>query len=347
MTNSTPNEIPTEMRAWRWSSSGSPSEVLKLETNLPICSPKPHEVLLKVHATSINPVDSKNMKDNILHKLLKKPFTPCLDIVGTVVEIGKESTKFKIGDKVFGNLNPMKGGGLAEYCLSEEQFLVKAPEQLTDVELATFPLVSLTAWQGIVSKGQVKKGMRILIHGGGGGVGTVSIQLAKYLGAYVICTCSSKKIELVRSLGADQVIDYTIEDVKKILKEDKVDVVFDCVGGTEIYESSLEILKTSGSFITIVGDEPEIGGIGWLMKNGARILSRKTFSYFGYSNYIMFSGAPVEEQLEEVSKLITEGALKPVIDSVYSFEQSVEAFEKQLSGHCSGKVIVQLSCGCT
>ncbi|ORX92281.1 GroES-like protein [Basidiobolus meristosporus CBS 931.73] len=339
---SSPDKIPTEMRAWRWSGCGTPTQVLKLETNVPVLPPKSKEVLLKVHATSLNPVDSKAMEDNIVNKLIKRPHTPGVDVVGTVVSVGSHASKFKIGDKVFGYLQMMMDGGLAEYCTSDETCLVKAPENLTDTELAGLPLVSVTAWQGLVQRGAIKQSMRVLILGGSGGVGTVSIQLAKHFGAYVICTCSGRNEELVRSLGADQVIDYTIADVADVLKDDLVDLVFDCVGGVEAYEEATRILKPSGSFITIVGDEHKIGGYTWLLRNGARLVSRKAWSFIGHPNYIMFSGSTDEAQLEEVRKLIAEGALKPVVDSVFSFDQSLEAFERQLSGRCRGKVIVEL-----
>ena len=210
-------------------------------------------VLIEVHAASVNPVDGIVQAGYLKEMMpITFPFTMGFDVSGVVVEVGDQVSKFKIGDEVFSRPNGMQAGTIAEYAVIKEEELAIKPSNISHQEAASIPLVGLTAWQAMVTKGNLQKGQKILIHAGSGGVGTLAIQMAKHLGAEVATTTSAVNAEMVKSLGADVVIDYKTQKFEEELSD--YDLVFDMMGG-EIMEKSFKILKKGGCLVSIKGED--------------------------------------------------------------------------------------------
>jgi NADPH:quinone reductase-like Zn-dependent oxidoreductase len=307
---------------------------------------KGNDVLVQIHAAGVNLLDSK-IRDGEFKLILpyKTPFTLGHDVAGVVTKIGSKVKKFKVGDEVYARPADHRIGTFAEFIAMNEHDVALKPKNLSMAEAASIPLVGLTAWQALVEKANLKKGQKVFIQAGSGGVGTFAIQLAKYLGATVSTTASAGSFDLVKSLGADVVIDYKKEDFETVLKE--YDVVLNSQD-TKTLEKSLRILKPKGKVISISGPpDPDFGqeiNAGWFLKIALQFLSagiRKKAKHLGVSFSFLFMRAQ-GEQLSEITKLIESGAIKPVIDKVFHFEQTNEAMSYVEAGRAKGKVVVQV-----
>jgi len=279
-------------------------------------------VLIEVHAASVNPVDGIVQAGYLKEMMpITFPFTMGFDVSGVVVEVGDQVSKFKIGDEVFSRPNGMQAGTIAEYAVIKEEELAIKPSNISHQEAASIPLVGLTAWQAMVTKGNLQKGQKILIHAGSGGVGTLAIQMAKHLGAEVATTTSAVNAEMVKNLGADVVIDYKTQKFEEELSD--YDLVFDMMGG-EIMEKSFKILKKGGCLVSIKGEDSK----GLAKQYGVR-----------FEAFFMW---PSGEMLSQLAQLISDGALKPVIDRTFLIDQVQEAYGYLQGGRAKGKIVIQV-----
>lgn len=313
--------------------------------------PKPEiatdEVLIEMHAASVNPIDWHVMKGDV--KLLfnyKMPHILGNDGAGTVVQIGSNVSKFKIGDEVYFRPGKKKiTGTFAEFCSVKEDEVALKPKNLSFEEAAGIPLVGLTAWQALFDLGNLQKGQKVLIHAGSGGVGSIAIQLAKTIGAEVATTTSTSNLELVKSFGADTIIDYKKENFKDKLKD--YDLVFDTLGG-KTREDSYPVLKPNGILVSIAGiPTPETAdhyGLNFVIKTLFYLLNFKNSSIAKKHNviYKYFLMNASGEQLSKITKLIEEKKVKPLVDKVFSLREVKQAFEYQQTGRVKGKVIIKI-----
>ncbi|GAA5824063.1 hypothetical protein JCM11251_001506 [Rhodosporidiobolus azoricus] len=347
------------MKAWVYKKTGEPKDILQLEQNWPKPEPKSKgQVLVKVHAASLNPVGWKAMSLIPIKWMQKTPSVPEHDFAG-VVEGGElEGTGLKVGDSVFGIVpaeSVMKTGRgvLAEYTLVEKDLVVKKPDNVSYEEASSFPLTTLTSYWVLVTKGGMTKagGQRIFINGGSGGVGAYAVQLAKAYGAYVVTTCSPESKSLVESLGADEIIDYKSTDLVKELasrfsvKEKPFDIIYDTVGyDARLYNESAKYLSFNGVFIDIAGP-PFQHTLTSLISAVGTFASRLALPAFlgGVPRkYVFGMFKPGEGQLREIGEFVAEGKLKPIVDEVFPFEEALSAYERQKSGRAKGKVVVSV-----
>lgn len=287
--------------------------------------PKEGEVLVKVHAFSINPVDIKTRKGGALLASMKEsgPVILGWDISGVVTAVGAGVTTFKKGDEVFGMVNfPGHGKAYAEYVSAPAAHLAPKPATISHEEAAAATLAALTAWQVLVQQAGLQKGQHVFIHAAAGGVGHFAVQIAKYLGATVTGTASEANREFLQSLGVDHFIDYTKEDFTKAAKE--VDVVLDPLGGDTTLKS-LSVLKKGGMLVSIVG--------------GAKEPVQQQAAELGVTakNYLVHSSG---EDMRQLAALLQEGRLRPVISQVFPFDQIAAAHQQIESGRTRGKLVV-------
>lgn len=306
-----------------------------------------NDVLIQVHSAGTNLLDS--LIRNGYFKIFlpyKAPFALGHDVAGIVTSVGAKVSKFKAGDEVYARVADYRQGTFAEYISVDEKDLAIKPKNLTMEEASSIPLVGLTAWQVLVEIANIKKGQRVFIQAGSGGVGTIAIQLAKHLGAYVATTTSTTNVALVKKLGADLVIDYKKEEFETILKD--YDFVLHSNIDTKILEKSLRILKPGGKLVSLVGPPtPEFAkqlGLPWylilitkLLSLGAMRKAEKLKTQFKF----LFMRAE-GNQLTEITKLIEAGIIRPVIDKVFPFEQTNEALAYIETGRAKGKVVVKV-----
>jgi NADPH:quinone reductase-like Zn-dependent oxidoreductase len=309
------------MNAIRIHNYGGP-EVLQYE-DAPRPQVKKGEVLVRVHAAGVNPLDWKvragSLNGFIQHKL---PLIPGWDISGVVEEVGAAAAgRFKKGDEVFAMADPTRDGGYADYVAVRGTTLAIKPKSLHHVRAAATPVSALAAWQSLFDLGQLQSGQRILIHGGSGGVGHFAVQFAKWKGAYVIATASTNNQELLRKLGADETIDYTTQKFEDVAH--KIDIVLDTIGG-ETQERSWLVLKQSGALISLV--QPP---------------SEEKANQFGLRG-IMSSVQPNGGQLSAIAKLIDSAKLRPMIDRVLPLSEARRAHELSQSGHACGKIVLRV-----
>lgn len=307
---------------------------------------KEKDVLVQIYAAGVNLLDSK-IRDGEFKIFLpyKPPFILGHDVAGVVRQVGSKVTAFKVGDEVYGRPADYRIGTFAEFIAMNEKDVAMKPKNISMEEAASIPLVGLTVWQALVEKADLKKGQKVFIQAGSGGVGTFAIQFAKHLGATVATTTSAANFDLVKSLGADVVIDYRKDDFENILKE--YDVVLNSQDKKSL-EKSLRILKPNGKVISISGPpDPDfaiqIKG-NFFLKIVMRILSagvRKKAKRLGVNYSFLFMRAQ-GEQLSQITKLIESGAIKPVIDKVFPFEQTNEAMAYVEAGRAKGKVVVKV-----
>lgn len=304
------------------------------------------DVLVQVYAAGVNLLDSK-IRNGEFKLILpyKTPITLGHDVAGVVAKTGAKVTKFKVGDAVYARPANHRIGTFAEYIAMNESDMAVKPKNLTMEEASSIPLVGLTAWQALVEKANLKKGQKVFIQAGSGGVGTFAIQLAKHLGATVATTTSSANIELVKGLGADIVIDYKKEDFETLLKD--FDVVLNSQDGKTL-EKSLRVLKMGGKIISISGPpDPAFGqeiNANWFLKLVLKVLSagiRRKAKRLGINFSFLFMKAQ-GDQLSKITKLIESGVIKPVIDKVFPFEQTNEAMAYVDSGRAKGKVVIKV-----
>jgi NADPH:quinone reductase-like Zn-dependent oxidoreductase len=281
-----------------------------------------NEVLIKVKAASVNPVDWK-IREGYLQPMLnhKLPLTIGWDVSGEVVAAGDQVTHLKVGDAVYSRPNIEKNGSFAEYMTVVTDEVALKPSSLTWQEAAGVPLAALTAWQSLYELAKLEAGERVLIHAGSGAVGQFAIQLAKHRGAYVYTTTSSRNTELVLGLGADQAIDYHNEDFSE-LKD--IDVVFDTMGG-ETQANSWKTLKKGGRLVSIVNNPDEA-----------------TAAEHGVSAFFCFV-QPNREQLDHLTELANAGKLIVNIDSEFTLDEVEKAHERSETGRAQGKIIINVS----
>jgi len=304
------------------------------------------EVLVKVYAAGINLLDAK-IKNGEFKLILpyQLPLILGHDVAGVVVRVGPQVRRFKQGDEVYSRPDDFHIGAFAELIAIKEDSLALKPEALTMEEAASIPLVGLTAWQALIEKANLKKGQKIFIQAGSGGVGTFAIQLAKHVGAFVATTTSTKNVDWVKSLGADLVIDYKKDDFENILQG--YDVVLNSQDRKTLTKS-LSVLKPGGKLISISGPpDPAFGEeirASWFMKLIIHLLSssiRKKAKRRGVSFSFLFMKAN-GNQLREITALIDSGAIHPVVDRVFPFEATPEAMAYVETGRAKGKVVVQV-----
>ena len=305
------------------------------------------DVLVQVHAASLNQLDSK-IRDGEFKLILpyRLPLILGNDVAGVVVRVGSKVRRFKPGDEVYARPHQDRIGTFAEFIAMNEADVALKPKNLTMEEAASIPLVGLTAWQVLIERANLKKGQKVLIHAGSGGVGTFAIQLAKHIGATVATTTSTANVDLVKSLGADVVIDYKKEDFEQVLSG--YDVVLNSLG-KDTLEKSLKVLKPGGKLISISGP-PDVAfakqnGSNWFLQQGMRLLSfgiRKKAKHHGvtYSFVFMRSNG---EQLSKITSLIESGIIRQVMDRVFPFEATKEAWAYLETGRAKGKVVIKVS----
>ncbi|MDR6892733.1 NADP-dependent oxidoreductase [Falsarthrobacter nasiphocae] len=330
------------MKAFTLTTYGAPFE----EATLPTPVPGPGQVLVRMAAAGINHADERSRSGQF--KLLYRPKLPVIagsELSGDIVAIGEGVSGFSVGDSVVAYTGVVDQGAWAELALVEAAALARAPRRLSLTEAAALPVAGLTAWQALVAMGDLQPGQRVLIHGGSGGVGTIAIQLAKHLGATVITTVSARNAEFVRSLGADQVIDYAAEDFVTVLEQAPVDLVLDTQGG-DITMRSLEVVRRGGLVVGIAGTpDPAMAdqaGAPRLVKAVLAVVSarlRRRARRLGVTYRFLFI-EPDGAALSSLAGLADEGTLRPVVGRVLPFDHTPEAVQAVLAGGARGKVLV-------
>jgi alcohol dehydrogenase len=304
------------------------------------------EVLVEVHAAGVNQLDSK-IRDGEFKLILpyRLPIILGHDVAGKVVEVGARVRQFKPGDEVYARVDDFRIGTFAEFIAVKEASLALKPKGLTMEEAASVPLVALTAWQALVARANLRKGQKVFIQAGSGGVGTFAIQLAKHRGATVATTTSQGNAALVMSLGADVVVDYKSQDFEDVLRD--YDVVLNSQDGKTL-EKSLRVLKPGGKLISISGPpDPgfgqQIGAPAWI-RLLMRLLSwpiRRKAKRRGVDYSFLFMRASGSE-LREITRLFDAGGLRPVVDRVFPFESTNEALAYVEAGRAKGKVVIKI-----
>lgn len=305
------------------------------------------EVLVRIHAAGVNPLDSK-IRNGEFKLLLpyRLPFILGNEFAGVVARVGPAARRFKVGDEVYARPDAGRIGTFAEHIAVTEADVALKPGNLTMIEAASIPLVGLTAWQALVEMAQLKRGQKVLIHAGSGGVGTFAIQLAKYLGATVATTTSTANVDFVKSLGADIVVDYKKDRFEDVLRD--FDVVLNSLDG-ETLSKSVQVLKPGGRLISISGP-PDAAfakslGMNPMLQLVMRLLSFRIKRQakrraVDYSFLFMRASG---DQLRKISALIEAGAIRPVLDTVFPFASTKEAMAYVETGRAKGKVVIALA----
>jgi NADPH:quinone reductase-like Zn-dependent oxidoreductase len=310
-------------------------------------TPRSDEILVQVQAVGLNPIDNMVPKGTFKPMLkFRLPATLGSDVAGIVVEVGNRVTRFKPGDAVFASIFDLGTGSLAEFAVVPEKAAALKPANLDFVQAASIPMVGLTSWQALKERAHLKPGQKVFIPAGSGGIGTFAIQLAKYLGAKVGTTTSAGNVDLVRSLGADEVIDYKKQEFENVLRD--YDAVLGTVRGDAI-EKSLRILKPKSTVVSLIGP-PDAAfararGMSFFMVFLFGLLSRKIIrqakkSGVEYSFLFLY---PDGDQLAEIGELLKVGRIRPVIDQVFPFGQAKEALAYLEQGRAKGKVVVRMN----
>jgi NADPH:quinone reductase-like Zn-dependent oxidoreductase len=305
-----------------------------------------HDVLVAVHAAGVNLLDAK-IRDGEFKLILpyRLPLILGNDVAGVVIRVGAGVRGFKPGDEVYARPNQDRIGTFAELIAMDEADLALKPTNLTMEEAASIPLVGLTAWQVLIERAGLEKGQKVLIHAGSGGVGTFAIQLAKHTGAIVATTTSTTNVDMVRSLGADVVIDYKKEDFARVV--DGNDLVVNSLD-QDTLEKSLKVLKPGGQLISISGP-PDVAfakenGLNWFLQQVMRLLSfriRRNARRSGVSYSFLFMRAN-GEQLSKITSLIETGVVRPVVDRIFPFQALNEAMDYVVTGRARGKIVVRV-----
>jgi NADPH:quinone reductase-like Zn-dependent oxidoreductase len=304
------------------------------------------DVLVEIHAAGLNVLDFR-IRDGEFKPILpyRPPFILGHDAAGTVVRVGSNVRRFKPGDEIYARPRDGRVGTFAEFIAINEADVALKPKNLTMEEAASIPLVGLTVWQALVEQAKLKKGQKIFIQAGSGGVGTLAIQIAKHLGATVATTTSTANVELVKSLGADVVVDYKKQEFEKVLSG--YDVVLHSLD-SGILQKSLNVLKPGGKLISISGPpDPDFAkkqGLNWFLQQVMRLLSfgirsKAKARQINYSFLFMRASG---EQLSQLASLIEAGVIRPVVDRIFPFEATNEALAYIETGRSKGKVVVKL-----
>jgi NADPH:quinone reductase-like Zn-dependent oxidoreductase len=306
------------MHAARIHSFGSP-DVLTLD-EVPMPEPKRDEILVKVRAASVNPIDNKMRSGQYPIDRDKLPVTLGRDVSGVVARCGEEVMTCRPGDEVYAMLDAGHGG-YAEYVLVRERDLVKKPARLDYAEAAAVPLAAITAWQGLFDHGHLEAGQHVLIHGGAGGVGHFAIQFAKQRGAIVSTTVASEDVDFAHELGADRAIDYKHERFENRVGE--VDLVLDLVAG-DTQDRSWNVVKKGGAIVSTLS-QPS--------KDKAAARGARGESYVAKPN---------AAELGQIGQLIDEGKVKPHVDAVFSLGDAAQAMQRLEDGHVRGKIVIEI-----
>jgi NADPH:quinone reductase-like Zn-dependent oxidoreductase len=290
------------------------------ETQIP--QPGTGEILVKVHAAGVNPVDWKICEGYFKEMLpYELPMIPGWDFSGEVVEMGLDAKRFLKGDEVFSRPDLSRNGAYAEYIVVRESECAFKPRSIDHIHSAAIPLAALTAWQSLFEAAKLQEGHSILIHAAAGGVGHFAVQLAKWKGAYVIGTCSAQNQEFVRDLGADETVDYNTNRFEDVIHN--VDVVLDTMGG-EIQERSWKCLKEGGILVSILNPPSE----------------QQAKNYGARQAYVFIQ--PNAMQLAEIAELVDGGEFKPVVENVFPLSQANKALELSKAGHTHGKIVLRI-----
>ena len=323
------------MKAAVYSRYGPPDVVQITDVEKPI--PKDNEVLVKVRAASVNPLDWHYMRGTpyLVRALtgLRKPKDRRLgvDVAGQVEAVGKDVTQFKPGDAVFGACR----GAFAEYVCTSESALVTKPDNLTFEQAASVPVAAFTALQGLRDQGKIQPGQKVLINGAAGGMGTFAVQLAKSCGAEVTGVCSTRNVGMVRSIGADRVIDYTQEDFTKMGQ--RYDLFLDCVGNHSLL-ACRRVLNPKGTYVPVGGTAGR-----WMIGPLARAIATLVLSWFVSQKLVNFFLAKTKkDDLALMVELMQAGKVTPVIDMSYSLSEVPEAIRYMEKGHARGKVVITM-----
>jgi NADPH:quinone reductase-like Zn-dependent oxidoreductase len=317
--------------------------ILRL-ADMPVPELRHDDVLVEIHAAGVNLLDAK-IRDGEFKLILpyRLPFVLGHDVAGIVVRVGPKVRRFKVGDEVYARPRDHRVGTFAEFIAMNEADVALKPKNLTMEEAASIPLVGLTAWQALVEIGRLEPGQKVFIQAGSGGVGSFAIQLAKLLGATVATTTSTKNVEMVKSLGADVVIDYKTQDFEKILSG--YDLVINSQDSKTL-EKSLGVLKPGGLLISISGPpDPEFAkslGLNLFLKLVMRLLSRsvrKKAKRLGIRYSFLFMRAQ-GQQLSEIASLIETEVIRPVVDKVFPFAKTGDALAYVETGRARGKVVI-------
>jgi NADPH:quinone reductase-like Zn-dependent oxidoreductase len=325
-TGASPQTKSQTMKAVRIHNYGGP-EVLKYE-DAPRPQPGEGEILIRVHATSVNPIDWK-VRAGYMKDFLPQSFPLILgwDMSGVIEEVGRHPAaagQFKKGDEVYSLPDHTRNGAYAEYIVVRESEVALKPNALHHVRAAAVPLAALTAWQALFDTAQLQPGQRVLIHGAAGGVGHFAVQLAKWKGAHVMGTASTKNHEMAHELGADELIDYTTQRFEDIARN--IDVVLDTIGG-DTQERSWPVLKKGGVLVSLVQPPSE----NKAKEHGVR--------------GIRLGARPNGQELAEIAKIIDAGKLAPVIDRILPLSEARRAHELSQSGHTHGKIVLRVKNG--
>jgi len=285
---------------------------LKIE-NVPIPKIASNQILVKVKACGINPVDWKG----IIMNFFQTPYIVGTDISGIVENVGTEVTHYEVGDEVIGSLEWAKQGAFAEYVETQEKYLAFKPKNLTFEEAAALPLAGLTAWQGLFDKLELQAGQKILIQAAAGGVGLFAVQFAKWKGAYVVAVASEKNEAFLKSFGADEVLNYKTINFSKIAKD--FDAVFDSMASAE---QTMQIIKKGGKYVSLTANPPD----------------ELAKSYCITATNLLFQSNA--QQLKEIVNLVEQKKVKITIDKTFSLSDAIDALEYQKLGHSKGKNIL-------
>ncbi len=281
--------------------------------------PQAGEVLVRVHAAGVNPIDWKVRQGLRKHLLpMQFPYIPGMELAGVVEEVGPNVTTFQVGQAVYGRSTT---GAYAQYAVAASSMLAPKPRSLSFDEAATIPVGATTAWQALFEAGKLEKGQRVLIQGAAGGVGLFAVQFANRRGAHVIATASGANSDFVRSLGAETVIDYTTTSIAEVVHD--VDCVFDTVGST--FESSLQVLKQDGILVVLSGQPP----VAQAKERGVQVVATRT--QIG------------SDLLENFARLIDEGQLRTVIKGTFPLSQASQAHELGQQGHGRGRIVLHIA----
>jgi NADPH:quinone reductase-like Zn-dependent oxidoreductase len=321
------------MKAAVYTSYGPPDVLHIRDVDQPV--PSDDEVLIKVRAASVNPLDWHLMRGTpYLGRLafgLRKPkiTRPGVDVAGQMEAVGRNVTQFQPGDEVFGSCR----GAFAEYACTSESKLVIKPENVTFEQAASVPVAAFTALQGLRDKGHIQPGQKVLINGAAGGVGTLAVQIAKWFEAEVTGVCSTRNVNMVRSLGADRVIDYTQQDFTR--SGQHYDVIFDLVANHSLL-ACRRVLNPQGIYI----GAGVLGGA--LLGVVVRLLTAPLWSRFVSQNFVMLMARSKKEDLTLMHELMQAGKVKPVVDRRYALSEVPQAIRYLAEGHARGKVVITL-----
>ena len=322
------------MKAAVYTRYGPPDVVQITDVEKPV--PADNEVLIRVLAASVNPLDWHYMRGTpyllrIMAGLRKPRYTRLgVDVAGQVEAVGRNVTQFKPGDEVFG----MCKGAFAEYACTSESALVLKPDNVTFEQAASVPVAAYTALQGLRDKGKIQPRQKVLINGAAGGVGTFAVQMAKWFGADVTGVCSTRNVEMVRSIGADHVFDYTQQDFTK--SGQLYDLIFDCVGNHS-FSACRGVLNPKGTNIAVGGPTGR-----WMIGPLAHLIAALVLSRLVNQKFVTFLAKPNQKDLTIVSDLMKAGNVTPVIDKRYKLSEVHEAIRYLEEGHARGKIVITL-----